>query len=204
MGARYLRQRLRKRAVFDEFIPIEEDQKPFSMENVTATQFKMTHRPWHSTGQIFSEGKPLGTAPEQTRRGAKVSKIAKKVMKMAWEENVLKVIDTATRKLQKLNALVLVDKKMDISTVVSALEDAYKNAGRVVKVWGFDADPKKEENHAELQRVRDGPSASELLFHAGGTGSLPATHMSPQVIVTTMKQCVGVTFWKQCFVLMMQ
>ena len=26
----------------------------------------------------------------------------------------------------------------------------------------------------------------------------------PQVIVTTMKLCIGVSFWDQCFVLMMQ
>ena len=34
---------------------------------------------------------------------------------------VLKVIDTTTNKLSKLNTLVLVDYKMDISTVVRAL-----------------------------------------------------------------------------------
>ena len=39
-----------------------------------------------------------------------------------------------------------------------------------MRVWGFDADPKKEENYAELRRIREHSEyrrASELLFDAG-------------------------------------
>ena len=51
--------------------------------------------------------------------------------------------------------MVLVANKMDIATVVRDLTTAYNNAGRNVRVWGFDADPKKEENYAELRRIRE-------------------------------------------------
>ena len=47
LGARYLMQRLGDRVVFHEFLPDERDKKPFSMDDVTAHQFKMVPRPWN-------------------------------------------------------------------------------------------------------------------------------------------------------------
>jgi hypothetical protein len=100
--------------------------------------------------------------------------------------------------------LVLVQYKSDVQAVEQSLQEAYNKAGRAVKVWAFDANPKKEENYAMLQRIREGPNPGDGVQAPGGTGSEPVAHQLPQVIVTTMKHCVGVSFWKQCFVLMMQ
>ena len=104
LGARYLKQRLGDRVVFYEFLPEDRDQRPFSMEDVTAIQFKMAPRPWVDQRSMRANNH------QHQKQSAP-----------AWEDMVLKVIDSSTNKLTKLNTLVLVDYKMDIATVVRAL-----------------------------------------------------------------------------------
>lgn len=98
-------------------------------------------------------------------------------------EAVKEVIKKMPAELQK-QVLIITELRREATTIQAALRLHWED----VNVWVFDADAKKPQTKLMLELIR-GDDRS---------------HLRPEVVITTHADAVGVTFFKECCVIMMQ